>query len=447
MTLEEMRNKRNALRTRILEMRDQIVKALKDGGEEPPELRTNFDKVSADYDKTTKQLEILVAGEKLERDASITTEDVLRREHEERNRDGGGNDVVTQENRDQAVATWARNQAGLALNDDEVKNAQRCNLNLNSRHIDFKRKSNYREVRRDVARHESRAAVDTGLGTGGETIPEGFVPQWEISQLAFGDVHGVADVIRTSSGNDLPWPHSNDTGNIGALLAESGTATEQGVATAAMVLNAYKFTSKLVKVSAELLEDTAFNIVSELGRMLGERIARALNVEYTTGSGTARPRGVVVASALGKLGAVAGAGSTTSDEIMDLFHSLDPAYRKNARFMLHDSILAAVRKLKDTTNQYLWQPGMQTGSPDMLFGKPVTINQQMASTFAINQKIILFGDFKKYKVRDVTNIRLKRLVELYAGQDQEGFVAFSRHDADLLDAGTNPIVHLALAAA
>ena len=151
--------------------------------------------------------------------------------------------------------------------------------------------------------------------------------------------------------------------------------------------------------------------------------------------------GVVVASTEGK--EAASKTAVTDTEIIDLEHSVDPAYRPNSIWMFHDTILAAVRKLKDVTSgQYLWQPGMQAGVPDRLLGYRYVVNQSMTGTQAQAAKIVLFGDFSKYKIRDVAGVRLVRLDELFAQTDQVGFVAFLRSDGNLLDAGTAPIKHL-----
>jgi HK97 family phage major capsid protein len=135
-----------------------------------------------------------------------------------------------------------------------------------------------------------------------------------------------------------------------------------------------------------------------------------------------------------------------SDEVIDLIHSVDPAYRPNASFMMHDVVLAAIRKLKEqTTNAYIWQPGLQAGVPDRLLGYRYTVNQSMSSTFTTGQKLVLFGDLSKYLIRDVSTIRLVRLEERYADTDQIAFIAFMRTDGNLLDAGTRPVKWLALA--
>ena len=138
-------------------------------------------------------------------------------------------------------------------------------------------------------------------------------------------------------------------------------------------------------------------------------------------------------------------GQTTSviyEDLVDLEHSVDPAYRAEAEFMFHDDTLKVLKKLKDADGRPLWLPGVAVREPDTILGYNYVINQDMP-IMAANAKSILFGDFSKYMIRDVMDLMLLRLVERYADFAQVGFIAFSRHDGDLLDAGTNPIKHYA----
>jgi HK97 family phage major capsid protein len=191
------------------------------------------------------------------------------------------------------------------------------------------------------------------------------------------------------------------------------------------------------------LEDNAVDLANEIGGLLGERIGRTQETYLTTGTGSSQPGGVVTGSTLGVT--AASAAAIAADELISLLHSVDPAYRRDPScgFMMHDNIAAAVRKLKDSQNRYLWDmDALKNGQPAMLLGKPVTINQSMQSSIATGTKTVLFGAYKKFKIRDVKAIRIRRLTERYADADQEGFIAFMRTDAKLLNAGTNPIKHL-----
>jgi HK97 family phage major capsid protein len=312
---------------------------------------------------------------------------------------------------------------------------------LRASQIDLPIIKDYRSFQR-----EFRVGLDTITSTEGkETIPQGFVYSLEQALLAYGGVRSVATVIRTDSGNALPYPTMNDTSNKGAILSEATTiGASVDPAFAQLTLNAFKYSSKPILMSYELTQDSAFDLGALVGDWLGTRIARIQNDHFTTGAGTTLPKGLTIAAVLGK--AAASMTAIISDEVIDLIHSVDPAYRPNASFMMHDVVLAAIRKLKEqTTNAYIWQPGLQAGVPDRLLGYRYTVNQSMSSTFTTGQKLVLFGDLSKYLIRDVSTIRLVRLEERYADTDQIAFIAFMRTDGNLLDAGTRPVKWLALA--
>jgi hypothetical protein len=166
-------------------------------------------------------------------------------------------------------------------------------------------------------------------------------------------------------------------------------------------LDAFVFDTEFVKWSMELMQDSIFNIEQLLGELLGERLGRRANVELTTGDGTGDPNGVVTASSLGKTAAAVAA--ITADELLDLIHSVDPAYRMGpkVRFMFNDGTLAKIRKLKDGNSAYIWNPGnLSNGVSDTLLGYRYSVNQAMpASTTGL--KSVIFGDFSKYYVRKV----------------------------------------------
>jgi len=324
------------------------------------------------------------------------------------------------------------------LETEHYESAKMLGFNLNSREIEIPLPKDYRSVKNDYLKRDMSLTV----GGGGYTVPEGFVNSLEQALLTFGGVRQVADVMRTDGGGDLPWPTMNDTSNKGAILAEATTfSTSVDPTFGSVIFKAFKYSSKPIIVSNELLQDSAFDLAAMIGGWLGTRIGRIQNDHFTTGTGTTLPKGVVVSSAEG----VEAASKTalTADEVISLEHSVDPAYRPGSLFMMHDTILAAVRCLKDVTSgQFLWQPGMQAGAPDRLLGYRYVINQSMTPTQAQSAKIMLFGDFSKFKIRDVAGIRLVRLDELFAQTDQVGFVAFLRSDGQLLDAGTYPIKHM-----
>lgn len=246
-----------------------------------------------------------------------------------------------------------------------------------------------------------------------------------------------ATSIVTSTGAELPIPTDNDTDNEGEIVSEEGTHTGgTPVAVGQRIMKAYVFSSKVVKVSMQLLQDSEYDLEAMLIRKFGLRIGRSFNRHATIGDGVNKPQGYIPAAQVGKVAAAA--ASVTFDELMDLVHSVDIAYRANGRFTLADTTALAIRKLKDGNGVYRWEPGLQVGAPDRLLGYAVTINNNVPA-MAANARSMSFGDHSAVHIRDVRAMRVVRLNELYAENAQVGFLAFSRHDAGLIDAGTGPI--------
>lgn len=263
----------------------------------------------------------------------------------------------------------------------------------------------YRDViKANMAKFEGRAQ-STSNSAGGYTVPVTLANFIVRSMLMWGPMYDEAlcTVITTSSGEQINIPTIDDTAVTVAKHTEGTALTDDGskdVTVGQKVLNAYVFDTTFVKWSMELAADSNFNWEQLLGELLGERLGRRANVELTTGDGSGDPNGIVTASSLG----VTAAASTalTTDELMDLQHSVDPAYRASpkARWMFNDGSFKAVRKMKDGNGQYLWDPGISGGPGPSLLGKPYSINQAMAS-IATGNKPIVFGDFGKYYVRKV----------------------------------------------
>ncbi len=277
--------------------------------------------------------------------------------------------------------------------------------------------------------------VATG-SAGGYLVPEGFRNTLIETMKFYSSVREVAEVINTASGQTLPWPTNDDTANVGAILTENTAMAEQDLALGQDDLGAYMYTSKMVRVSFQLLQDSVFNLDSFLARKLGERIGRIQNTHFTTGTGSSQPLGIQTNATAGKTGASGQTTTVTYDDLVDLIHSVDPAYRSaDSRFMMHDSTLGAARKLKDSQNRPLWEPSVQAGEPDRLLGYGLAVNNNMP-VMAASAKSILFGDFRRaYVIRDVLGVQLLRLTERYADYLQVGFAAYARTDATLQDAG------------
>lgn len=293
---------------------------------------------------------------------------------------------------------------------------------------------------------EDRAANPQTVTTagGGYLIPAEFQAELLRAMKAYGGMRANARVFETDSGAQLSIPTVDDTSNTGRLLTINTAVTTSDVAFGQALFDAYKYSSDQVLVPVELMQDAAFDMDGLVTSILAERLGRITETHYTTGDGSGKPKGVVTASALGK---AATAGQTTSiivDDIVDLYHSLDPAYREGAVFMMNDATVKAIRMLKTGVsgdNTFLWQPGLAAGAPDTLLGAPVIVNQQMAM-MAASAKAITFGNLQRFWIRDVRGIRVVRMDERYADVDQVGFVALMRTDSELA-ASANAIRHFA----
>jgi HK97 family phage major capsid protein len=344
---------------------------------------------------------------------------------------------ATEEDRCNALQAWCRLKTGRALKWYHKEAIQKTGLNVRRRDLVLDIMPNGRQVQKLY--RENRALAVNVNTAGGYTVPEGFVQNLEIALLAYAQPRQWATVMRTASGQDLPWPTVNDTTNKGAILAENAPVTQQDITFGQIVFHAYKYTSKMVLVPVELMEDSAFDLAAMLGELLGIRIGRIQADHFTTGTGASQPTGYITAGTQGIT--AASPTAISADDIYNLKHSVDPAYRiqGGVGFTMHDQILLRVKLLKDGLGRYLWQASLAGGAPDTLDGDPIYINQSMASTVSSGTITMAYGALKKYVIRDVSQVRLRRLVERFADSDQEAFLMFMRSDANLLDAGTHPI--------
>lgn len=294
---------------------------------------------------------------------------------------------------------------------------------------------------------ETRAQVTNNDDLGGFLIPEEMEESLTEARKDFGGMRQAnTREISTEAGGPMPMPTTDDTSNEGEYIGEDTEVSEQTVSIGETTLESHILSSKKVPVSMALLNDNAVNLDSILGEMLGTRIGRRENRAFTTGSGTGEPHGVVPASTEG----VADANSNTGfdeNDFIDLKHSLDPAYRQNAQWMMNDNGLKQVKKITDGDNRHVLFEGNQSLLDEgqrapTIDGDPVIINQDMANPDSDGNKSLLYGDFSRYWIRDVEGITLMRLNEVQATRLNVVFLAFARNDGNLIDAGGNPIKHL-----
>lgn len=301
------------------------------------------------------------------------------------------------------------------------------------------------EVRNVLREHRTQTAGTTTAG--GYTVPTELATFIEKSMIATGPMYDSAlfTVINSTDGRTFNIPTVNDTTVTAEAHTEGGTVTDDGgkdVTFGQKTLGAYAFDTEWVRWSAELNADSILNMESLLGELLGERLGRIANSKLTTGSGSSDVEGIVTNSAAGKTAAATNA--ITADEIIDLIHSVDPAYRTSPRtaIMMNDSTLAAVRKLKDGQGNYLWQMGnYQAGIPQNILGFNVVVNQAMDS-LAAAKKVVLFGDMSKFYVRKVGAPSLYVARERFA--PDYGILGYIRFDGVLTN--TAAIKHLITAA-
>ena len=188
----------------------------------------------------------------------------------------------------------------------------------------------------------------------------------------------------------------------------------------------------MIKVSEELLNDSVFDMPSYIAREFARRIGAAEEEAFFTGDGSGKPLGVLAATGGAETGVTAASATAiTMDEIMDLFYSLRAPYRKNAVFIMNDSTIKAIRKLKNNNGDYLWQPSVQAGQPDRLLNRPLYTSTFMPE-LAASAKPILFGDLGYYWVADRQGRSFKRLNELFAPTGQVGFLASERVDGKVI---------------
>lgn len=276
---------------------------------------------------------------------------------------------------------------------------------------------------------------------GGYTVPTDTASTLIESLKAFGGMRAVANVMVTATGAPLSFPTADATAEVGEIVAENATATAADTAFGTVSLPVYKYSSKSVAVPIELLQDSNIDIEAYVNALLVTRLGRITNTHFTTGTGTSQPRGVVTGASSGVVAANATSQVTavTYDSLVNLVHSVDPAYRDGSVFMMNDASLAVIRKIKDGSGVPIFNPGYQQGvpggAPDTLLGYRIQVNQDVA-TMAAGAKSILFGNFSRYMIRDAMGVTLRRFDDsAFALKGQVGFCGWLRSGGNLLDAG------------
>jgi HK97 family phage major capsid protein len=303
---------------------------------------------------------------------------------------------------------------------------------------------------------------------GGFTVPSLIANQLYDAMKAYGTMRATSEILKTTDGKPLSYPTSDGTAEVGEWIAQNVTATALDPSFGTASLNVYKASSKIIAVPFELLQDSVINMETFVQNRLAQRIGRVGNLAFTVGTGTTQPDGIVPKASAGKVGIVGETLTIIYDDVVDLVHSVDPAYRNyDAAFMTSDSLLKVLRKIKDTAGRPIWTPsydgGIRSGlnvsnTPntadqgtgagngeggfsgqdgatiyDYLLGYPVWVNNDMAVP-AANAKSMIFGGLNYYKIRDAMEVQMFRFTDsVYTKLGQVGFLAWCRMGGNLMD--------------
>jgi HK97 family phage major capsid protein len=349
--------------------------------------------------------------------------------------------------------------------DEKYRRAYSEYLRLGPRQTDFE--PGMSEESREALRVGRTEYRDMGIGTntlGGYFVPQGFVYDIESAMKWYGDMLNQAEILDTASGQPLPYPTDNDTSNTGEIVGEGQQVSDQDVTVGHINFNAFKFSTKMVKVSIELIQDSAFDMEGFLKNKFAIRLGRILNTKMTVGAGSTEPLGILTAviaacgapavgggaygipviaagSSANTGGAETGGTSIGTKDLIALEHSIDPAYRSGAKYMFHDTLLRGFQQLLDKYGRPLWVPGVAANAPDKVNGYAYSVNNDMPQS-ALSANTVIFGNLKKYMIRRVKELGILRLTERFADYGQIAFIGFARYDGNLLDAGTHPVCYL-----
>lgn len=319
--------------------------------------------------------------------------------------------------------------------------------------LSFEDRALLKREQRDMGTAGGGAGISTSGG--GIFVPVGFQNAVEVALKYFGPMltggRGNPRILDTENGQILPYPASNDTSAVGELIGENQQVTTDDLNLSSINFGSFKFSSKMVKVSLELLQDSAFDLDGFLVDAFATRLGRILNTKFTVGAGTTEPTGILTAVSAGgntltAAGAntndgVSGANTIGSDDLVNLEHAVDPLYRPGAKYMMADATLKALKKVKDKYGRPLWQESTRDGAPALLNGYEYLINndfdtlQTQVGSPPVTKRVVLFGALEKFVVRRVRQFSVLRLSERFADFGQVAFIAFARYDSNSLDVG------------
>lgn len=392
MKLHDLKQKRNTIATELRAIHEKVGESVM-----TEEQRAEWNKAHAEFEKLDEQIK------REEQLRSLDQEFVDDNEQEQRNTPENDPEAAKVERRNLAFDRFVRSGFG-ELSAEEKQ-----------------------------ALKELRAQGTSPDEKGGYTVPTQMLNKIIDQMKAYGGIASVAQILNTSNGQDITWSTSDGTEEEGELLGENTAASEQDVEFGTAILGAKKLSSKIIRVSNELLQDSGVSIEAYLGSRIAQRIGRGEAKYLVKGTGTGsplQPKGLDVSVT----GTVDASATFNWKDINSLAHDLDPAYRNGPKFRLafNDSTLKVLKEMEDAQKRPLWLPSIAGVAPETILGMQYVVDQAIDKMEA-GKKFIFCGDFDRFIVRRVTYMTLKRLVERYAEFDQTAFLAFHRFDCVLED--------------
>jgi HK97 family phage major capsid protein len=427
--MAELKDLREQMGNILTEARAKIDQIKDDTPEErAAEIEREYDAMMADYDKLSARAERTARLDNAVKHAEAFAEDVHTGRRPQSEGRAAGVDEGERMTYRTAFHAYVKAGGNIGAMDPEARSVLQAG---------------YQSIPK-----EERAQTSGTNSAGGFTVPTELLQIIEVAMKAHGPMYdgSVITEIVTNGGGQLTMPTVDDTAVTAGAHTEGATLTDDGgkdVTFGEKALDAFAFNTEWLRVSRELADDSIFAMENLIGQLLGERLARIANAQLTTGSGSSAPNGIVTASAEGKEANATAA--ITWDEVLDLEHSVDPAYRTAPKvaYMFNDATLKVLRQLKDGDGNYLWQMGnVQAGVPNTFNGRTYYVNQDMASLGAA-AKVMLFGDFGKYYVRKVGQPLIGAIEDkdFWPGFGMAGYIRF---DGEL--SNTAAVKHLITAA-
>lgn len=394
---------------RLIDRRANVWEGLKatlDGAENEKrdlttEEQTGFDQRSADLASLDQRIQGLIEAEQRQKDIADSFRTVNSREERRDIREDGP--------QGESVGAQLRKMFSGQLRSFDVKPATTS-----------------------VDTAETRALSKLTAGAGGNLVYPTFYDRLFEYLIETASLVNVAQVIRTATGEPIVMPKVTSLGTA-ALVAELGTIPQSDPAFGQATLSAYKY-GDLLQLSHELANDTGFDLEGFIARQAGRAVGNAFGADLMTGNGTAKPTGLLNGITVGKTGSTGVAGAFTIDDLIDLKYSVISPYRARANvgWMLRDASVGALRKLKDTTGRYLWEPGLQVGAPNRFDGDPVYTEINVPA-IGVNNTSVLYGDFSAYTVRLVETLRFEASADFAFNTDAITYRCLLRGDGMLLD--------------